>query len=167
MAKPYAWGRILWGVIWVAVAILVAVCVPATKRSIDIIVTVFSILAGFLIAICMMVGDPTRLPGTDWKDAELHRDTLLGPLFRFRSLFYLYLVILLAAVVHALFDGRTGMILGHDPTWWTGWIEPVFLGLAVLAFGLSFSFPGALYTLQREGIDREIAQRRKTQGLSP
>lgn len=57
----------------------------------DIIVTVFSILAGFLIAVMTLLGDQSILPGS-WRISETRRAAIKNKLIRQKSLFYLYLL---------------------------------------------------------------------------
>ena len=78
------------------------------KQATEVIVTVFSILAGFLIAVMTLLGDSSLLPGT-WRIGEVTRARMKTKLIRQKWLFYLYLLTLLAIFV-------TSLVRPHWPT---------------------------------------------------
>lgn len=56
---------------------------PAIHKNPDlilIIITVFTVFAGFLIAIITIIGDPIMIPHGSWKVAELRRDAMISRL---------------------------------------------------------------------------------------
>jgi hypothetical protein len=118
----------------------------------NVIVTVFSILAGFLIAVMTLLGDQSILPGS-WKISEIQRKKIKVKLIRQKWLFYLYLltlsVIFVASLLRAQFPETTG------------WLERVYFGLAVVAFLLSFRLPATLMEVQMDRVDAVVGARRQ------
>src|SRR5437016_5876229 len=57
-----------------------------------IIITVFSVFAGFLVAIIAVLGDPGMIPEGSWRVAELRRDAIESRLAWHSWLFVLYLL---------------------------------------------------------------------------
>lgn len=133
--------------------------VHGNDQAINIIVTVFSVLAGFLVAIIAIVGDPVLLPPGTWRAAELERDKLNKRLVRHKWLFTLYLVTLALVFLAFLFKDKSPIL--------TLWLERAFLFFGVFAFALSMSLPSSLMKVQRERIDAVIEHRRRDDNISP
>ncbi|MEW5894453.1 MAG: hypothetical protein AB1650_01660 [Candidatus Omnitrophota bacterium] len=125
--------------------------------AINVIVTVYSILAGFLIAILAVVGDPLLLSSGTWRAAEMDRNKIIMRLNRHKVLFETYLVTLLLLFLSLLF--KEGELAGI-------WLERGFLFFGTLSFICSFYLPRILMKAQEERIDAEIKRRRKLQGLN-
>lgn len=121
--------------------------------AVNIIVTVFSVLAGFLIAIITIIGDPSSLPSGGWQRAELGSKVLYARLVRHKLLFLMYLFTLLLIFVSVLIKGKYSAI--------EIWIERIYLFFAISAFTLSFQLPQALMNLHTERIEHEIESRRQ------
>ena len=127
--------------------------IHGNEQAINIIVTVFSVLAGFLVAIIAIIGDPVLLPPGTWRAAEMEREKLNKRLIRHKWLFTLYLATLALIFLALLFkDKSVDAVI---------WLERAFLFLGVFAFSLSTLLPGALMKIQRERIDAVIEHRRK------
>lgn len=126
--------------------------VHGNEQAVNVVVTVFSVLAGFLVAIIAIVGDPVLLPPGSWRAAELERGKLDRRLVRHKWLFTLYLLTLgLVFFALLLKDKDSSIVL---------WIERGFLFFGVFAFVLSLALPGSLMKVQRERIDAVIEHRR-------
>lgn len=128
------------------------------QNAINVIVTVFSILAGFLVAIIAIVGDPMLLPPGSWRAAEMERGKLMARLNRHKLLFYLYLVTLFFIFLAMLIPDQLDVI--------KIWSERCFLFFGVLAFTMSFFLPSSLVRAQSEKIDAIIEQKRKQEGIA-
>lgn len=131
--------------------------IHGNDQAINVIVTVFSVLAGFIVAIIAVVGDPILLPPGSWRAAELARDQLNNRLIRHQYLFVGYLITL-ALIFFAL------LVAKSFPACST-WLERFFLFFATFSFVLSMRLPGALMQAQRERIDAVIEHRRRTDGI--
>ena len=150
------WGRVA----LVATSVLVAFpaayfgqpLIHNNSDAINIIVTVFSILAGFLIAIIAIVGDPVLLPPGTWRAAEQERGKLTRRLVRHKWLFLLYLITLGLIFVAVLLKSTNATV--------SLWLERAFLFFAACSFFLSMILPGSLMKVQRERIDAVIEHRK-------
>ena len=131
--------------------------IHGNQDAINVIVTVFSILAGFLVAVITLVGDPSALPQGSWRLARLGSDLTYNRLTRKKWLFVLYLLTLALIFLGVLIKGK------HPPI--EVWLERIYLFLAISAFILSFMLPSALMKLQKERIEQEIAHRKKSEGI--
>lgn len=129
--------------------------IHGNDNAINIIVTVFSILAGFLVAIITIIGDPSSLPSGSWQRARLGSEVLYNRLERHKLLFLLYLITLLLIFISVLIKGK---IVFLEP-----WIERVYLFFSISAFSLSFQLPYSLMNLHKERIEQEIDSRREAE----
>ena len=130
--------------------------VKVKGEATDIIVTVFSILAGFIIAIMTLLGEQALPPG-NWRIAELNRSSIIGRLTRQKWLFYTYLAVLCIIFVTALLRGQEQLISAG----WIALLERSYFGLSVFAFLMSFRLPAALLNIQLTRIDTIIEAKRK------
>ncbi|MBB6262098.1 hypothetical protein FHS77_002666 [Paenochrobactrum gallinarii] len=126
--------------------------VHGNEKARDVIVTVFSILAGFLIAIMTLMGDQSVLPGS-WKIAQAQRDKIRAKLIRQKWLFYFYLVTL------SLIFGHTLIAPKHPDI--ADWVERAYFGFAVASFILSFKLPSTLMAVQTDRIDAVVGARKE------
>ena len=126
-------------------------------QAITVIVTAFSILAGFLIAIIAILGDPVMLtPGT-WRRAEIESHIAFNRLIRHKWLFLIYLVTLALIFCSFLIKDRCLSI--------AIWLERIYLFFAVFGFILSLSLPSELMKLQKNRIESYISKRRADAGI--
>lgn len=152
------WRRLAFGVfalcVGVAVGWLGQTLVHNNADATNVIVTVFSILAGFLIAVFAILGDPVGLSTGNWMVADAHRTEIERRLIRKQLLFLLYLITLglvFAAVL--LKDSVPGAMVM--------WIERIYLACAVAGFILSLGLPSSLLQLHRDRLDGAVEERRK------
>ena len=80
--------------------------IHGNDNAVNIIVTVFSVLAGFLVAIITIIGDPSSLPSGGWQRARLGSEALYNRLTRHRLLFTMYLITLLFIFIASLVKGK-------------------------------------------------------------
>ncbi len=131
--------------------------VHENEQAINFLVTFFSILAGFMVAIITIVGDPVLLPSGTWRTAEMNRDKLENRLIRHKWLFILYLITLTLVFFSMLLNKNCPQI--------TIWLERGFLFFGVFALILSMSLPGSLIKIQRERIEIEIEIRKEKEDI--
>ena len=155
------WGGISYGIASLAISFAAGwfgqPLIHENKDAIGVIVNVFSILAGFLVAIMTILGDPGVFRGRTWRSDEVRRSNMFRRLVRHKHLFQAYLVVLLLIFVTTLMaksDPCNPMIL---------WLERGFLSLACFAFMLSIMLPGKLMEVQLSRLD-EMIEERKTPG---
>ncbi|PKQ08610.1 MAG: hypothetical protein CVT73_06500 [Alphaproteobacteria bacterium HGW-Alphaproteobacteria-12] len=125
--------------------------IHGNDKATDVIVTVFSILAGFLIAIMSLLGDASLLPRS-WKVTESQRQSIKSKLIRQKWLFYLYLLTLSVIFASSLFKKQWPEV--------TMYLERAYFGLAVTAFLLSFRLPASLMAVQLDRVDAVIGAKR-------
>ncbi|GJM12778.1 MAG: hypothetical protein DHS20C12_11810 [Pseudohongiella sp.] len=144
-------------IVAVTVAVLAQPLIHGNSDAVNLIVTVFSILAGFLIAIIAIIGDPGLLRPGSWRAAEVDRPRLVGKLIRQKWLFHLYLLTLTLIFASTLVPESYPLVVS--------WTERAFLCLGSFAFLLSFQLPGTLVQIQKDKIDAHIEYRRSGAGI--
>lgn len=146
------WRRLV--MIAVAVAMSGAVgyfCQPmiaGNTDAVNAVVTIFSILAGFLIAVITLIAEPTLKHAKNWQELQLMKRTIQRKLFRYKLLFFLYLVTLGVAM--------GTFLVPEEQEGWRRALEALFLGLATFVFLASFNLPGSLMKIQMERYDAEM-----------
>lgn len=149
----------------VAAAIATPYVQPHVHHNADlilIIVTVFAVFAGFLVAVITIVGDPALIPEGSWRVAEMQLEIIDKRLVTHVWLFILYLItiaMLFACVV-------MGKALPDHDTLKT-WVERFCVFFSVFAFLLTFGLPIALVKTQRNRVKAEIERRRVRDGIPP
>jgi phosphatidylglycerophosphate synthase len=136
---------------------------PFVHRNGDIIliiVTVFSVFAGFLIAIIAIVGDPAMIPEGSWRVAEGGRDKMEQRLVSHIWLFVLYLITIALLFVGVILEKA---LTNHDV--WKVWIERAYLFFGISSFLYTFALPKVLMDMQRARYDAEIERRRRLAGI--
>jgi len=133
--------------------------IHGNDNALGVIVTVFSILAGFLVAIIAIIGDPLILSPGSWRIAEKYRQTAHNRLVRHKWLFLLYLMTLGFIFVTMLIPATlVNTVI---------WFERIYLFFASIAFILSLRLPGSLMKLQEERMDSIIESRRLRENIRP
>lgn len=152
---PINWIRVLALVAAIAVSIAAGAylqpLVSKNDDAINAVVTIFSILAGFLVAVITFIADP----GTaDWRRLQLGKRDVQAKLQVHKMLFYLYLFTLGFAFT---------LFIVPDTKAYAGlslWLERIFVGLSVFVFLASFTLPSSLMKLQmrryQEALDRQL-----------
>lgn len=125
-----------------------------------IIVTVFTVFAGFLIAIITIIGDPVMIPEGSWRIAEGGRDRMVQRLFWHIALFVLYLLTIALLFIGAILDKAVGE---HETL--KIWIERAYLFVGIASFLFTFALPAALLEMQRARFDAETDRRRRAAGI--
>lgn len=128
-------------------------------EAVTILITVFTVFAGFLIAIIAVLGDPGLIPEGSWRVAEMRRDSIEVRLFWHFWLFVIYLVTIALLFVAVLMKNETSLPIFKE------WLERGYLFLGVSSFLLSFALPWSVMQLQKARIDAEIERRREKSGI--
>ena len=154
-------GKLLYALIVIVISVLVACfgqpLIHGNQDAINVIVTVFSILAGFLVAVITLVGDPKSLPAGSWQLARLGSDLTYNRLNRHKWLFKGYLTTLFLIFVSIVVKNKYPITQVY--------LEYVYLFFASISCFLSYRLPSALMELQKERIEHEIDERRKKEGI--
>ncbi|MEO1706908.1 MAG: hypothetical protein AAFR69_04165, partial [Pseudomonadota bacterium] len=115
-------------------------------------VTIFSILAGFLIAVITFIAEPTLQQARTWGELQRMKATVRRKLIRQMLLFFLYLLTL--GIALAMFLTPPAMLELLK------WLQTAFLGLATFVFLASFSLPGLLMKIQMERYEAALEDTR-------
>lgn len=116
--------------------------------AVNAIVTIFSILAGFLIAVITLIVDPIMASAKNSRQLKFMRSTIKRKLFRHNALFILYLVSLGLSLIMFLTPDK---IEGFKKL-----VQCVFLTLSIFVLLLSFTLPFSLLKIQLEKYDAKI-----------
>ena len=129
------------------------------SNALSVLVTVFSILAGFLVAVMAIVGSERALKGRNWRQDTFYLLHVKQDLQKHSALFYLYLLVLALSFLAALDLGWPKLVQ-------TG-VEGILLFLACLAMLLSFSLPGQLTRRHVSDLESAIKSRRDREAGKP
>jgi ABC-type Na+ efflux pump permease subunit len=132
--------RLIYAFFSIAISILVAYFgskwIVGNKDAVGMIATIFSILAGFLIAVITIVADDRSLRGRNKHIRQYEVQNIKQRLFRHRAMFTTYLFVLLLALAATLKLPITDV--------WSARLDRVLLGFSVFAMLMSFRLPGQL-----------------------
>lgn len=118
------------------------------KDAVNAVITIFSILAGFLIAVITFMVDPAIKSAKSWQDLQSRKKAIHRKLLRYRLIFYCYLTVLaLALATH--FVPASCVIIKANLEW-------TFVSLALIVFGISFTLPKSLTDLQMSKLKEAI-----------
>jgi hypothetical protein len=136
--------------------------IKGNSDAILILVTVFTVFAGFLVAIIAILGDPAMIPTGSWRIAENRREAIEARLIAHMWLFVFYLI-----AIGLLF---LGVILKNVPAAVVPDLVKIWIARAYLFFGISsflftFGLAKSLFAFQIARIDAEIDRRRKEAGI--
>lgn len=121
----------------------------------SVIVNVFSILAGFLITVMTLLGEPGLYRGRTWRSDAVKRSSVYQRLVRHKWLFITYLIVLALVFLTTIVAKRAPS--GTAVTW----LEGLYLGFATFAFIYSLMLPSRLLNLQLARFDELVESRRK------
>ncbi|WP_237072851.1 hypothetical protein [Pseudaestuariivita rosea] len=120
--------------------------------AVNTVVTIFSILAGFLIAVITFIAEPTLQQAKTWDELQRMKETVRRKLFRQKLLFFLYLLTL--GIALAMYLTPPAMVVALL------WLQTAFLSLATFVFLASFSLPGSLMKIQMDRYEAALDEAR-------
>ncbi len=127
-----------------------------------ILVTVFTVFAGFLVAIVTILGDPSLIPGESWKIAEMRRENIELRLISHMWLFFFYLAAIAFLVAAAILEKIPPTIVANGVK---VWISRLYLFFGFSSFLFTFGLAKSIFAIQLARIDAEIERRRRAVGL--
>lgn len=146
------WPRILKLLVALVISLFIGVrfqpMVANNANAVNTVVTIFSILAGFLIAVITFIAEPTLRQAKNWQELQLMKKTIQRRLLRQKILFFLYLLTLGVAL--------TMFLTPKTMTQFLVVLETLFLGLAAFVFIASFSLPGSLTRFQMDRYEAAL-----------
>lgn len=143
-----------------------------TDKALDVLVNIYSILAGFLIGVIALIGDPSSLPSGSWRIAESATKNTFRKLRSTKNLLHIYLLTLFAIFSYKLFAVPQtlsaikklpyGIGMGIIPylPQVKSLFEIIILFLSFIAFSYSFTLPKSLFEIQKKRVEKEIESRR-------
>lgn len=150
------WRRVTLLVIAVACSAIASYLLKPTlannKDAINTVVTIFSILAGFLIAVISFVSEPVLKRTEDWQELVAMKRTIKAKLRRHNALFYFYLLTLALAIALHVTPQENEAI--------RPWLEYAFIFLASFVFLASFSLPSSLAQIQMDRYEAALTKSR-------
>lgn len=116
------------------------------------IVSVFSILAGVLVAVISIIGDPSMLLTGNWRVGHVHAEQTQIRLARYAHLVFVYfLVLVLVLMVTVIKDNK---IQGLDV------LYKALMSFSVFGLIASLPLPYGLMSIQKERMKEEIKRRK-------
>jgi cytochrome bd-type quinol oxidase subunit 2 len=119
-----------------------------TAEMIAVIAAVFSILAGVLIAVVSILGDPGMLMDQSWRYNYLASKEIQRKLHRNIDIFVLYIVILIALFIFAMITDKASKFYAI--------MQGTMFFLCAVGFFASVSLPFSLVRIQRDRLDAAI-----------
>lgn len=142
--------------------------------SMNALVSIYSILAGFLIGVISLLGDPSLIPNGSWRIAYGASKNAARSLLATKMLLYIYLLTLLLIFLHKVLFSYTGQLPDDmlfkeyiasmliTLTEYKDNVDIVILFCAILAFLFSFKLPSKLYEIQKQRVQQEVENRRNS-----
>lgn len=166
MNARFAWGRIAFILAgFVLFVVLLCFGPPPAGQSSDfalrMLANALSILAGFLIAVIVMLGDPRSLYRGNWRIASAHRREIRRALNRTAYLFCAYLAVIAFVFVASLLDTYALTVI--DPRW----MKHIALSAGGTVLLWSFALPLVILKAQLSRLDEEVEDRKQQSSLSP
>lgn len=130
--------------------------IHGNEKAVDLIINVFSILAGFLVAIMTLFSDFSINNETNWREVSLQKQTIRVRAAKNKHLFYCYLIVLVFVFISILFAKSEGYLYQEI----VKYAEYIYLYFASIALGYSLFLPNKIYQLQKEKLDNAIKERK-------
>ncbi|XUY27608.1 hypothetical protein RMR21_004405 [Agrobacterium sp. rho-8.1] len=123
-----------------------------SDNAMNALINVFAILAGVLVAVISIVGDPSMLLPGNWRVAYVHAEVMQNKIANFSHLFFVYIVSLLLLVV--------AMIVKDAKLTNVDFIYHLMTFFSAFGILLSAPLPYSLMALQKERMREEVKARR-------
>jgi hypothetical protein len=147
---PVDFARVRFGSLSLILSVLVAYkfqpLIHHNTDALNTIVTVFSILAGFLVAVITIVGDGVLIGKASWRKDDAAINGVKRRLTRHKVMFQVYLSVLAMVFVIQLY-GKNGPGIPL--------CESVMLFLATFAFIGSLTMPGQLFKERMKKLESQ------------
>lgn len=151
-ARELAVGRIAWATAGVAISgvatYLFADMLSNAPDVLGVIAAIFSILAGVLIAVVSILGDPSMLLDQSWRHSYLSAEETQRKIHRQTDVFLVYVLLLVTLFAFMLCPNASD---AYRP------LQLATFFLTTLAFFASLSLPFTLRSIQKTRLDRAIA----------
>lgn len=132
------------------------------QNAVQVVATVFSVLAGFLVNVMVLSSDEKALRGSNIRQDKVHLNLLRRDLQRHRNMFILCLVVLMCAFAASLTKAPQ-----QPPEYWRLWMERAVIFFGALAIFWSFRLPGYLMRRHLDLLNRRLNERHDTANQLP
>lgn len=116
------------------------------------ILDIFSILAGVLVAVISIIGDPTMLLPGNWRVGYEHATDMQVKIGNFSHLFSVYILSLILVLITMVFEANNVELF---------FLHELLAGFSVFGLLLSIPLPYSLMAIQKERMDVEIKERKR------
>lgn len=130
----------------------------ASENAVSVLVTVFSILTGFLAAVMAIVANDRMLRGRNWRQDTFYLELIRGELALYKLIFYLYLVVLILSFLTSL-----------EASWPCSvqlWLERILIFCASMGVLSSFHLPEIISRKHIQAMEHQIRNRRNKETSS-
>ena len=141
------------------------------QESLDVLVSIYSILAGFLIGVIALIGDPSSLPSGSWRIAEGAVGNIFRKLRSTKYLLQVYMLMLFFVFLYKLIASPEAIEVIKSLSYKVDFLpyfcrikifmEKIILFLSFIAFFYSFALPNHLFNIQKKRVEQEIESRRE------
>ncbi len=123
-----------------------------SASAVSVLVTVFSILAGFLAAVMAIVANDRVLRGRNWRQDTFYLRQIRRELLRHKITFHIYLVVLVLAFLTSISASWPSLVQQA--------VEHALLFFATLGIVHSFQLPEVLSRKHVSAMEKQIRDRR-------
>lgn len=120
------------------------------------VISVFSILAGVLVAVISIIGDPSMLLTGNWRLGHEHAKEIQKRISNYANLIVLYVVVLIGVLLLMVF--KDAQIAGRI------WVSYIVQWLTSFGLLLSIPLPYSLMNIQKDRMNEEIKRRKRSSG---
>lgn len=122
----------------------------SNESALMIVVTVFAVMSGFLVALMAVVGSSdTLLRDVTSNHAVVYRKTVKGRLTRYATLFVLYLLTLIGIILLLVFPDKIAGDLRY-------WLHAIVFSVVNFVLIASLSLPFSIKNMYMERYDRRV-----------
>jgi hypothetical protein len=139
-----------------ASALLCYVFPDALQKSttaLEAIISIFSILAGVLVAVISIIGDPSMLLSGNWRLGFEHAKEIQKKIANYATLIAIYVLSLIGVLTLIIL--KDAGVKGYD------FLFTAVLWFVSFGFLLSIPLPYNLMAIQKDRMDEEIKRRQK------
>jgi hypothetical protein len=154
MTRDFAWGRILFLFVSISASAYLTYKFGSYfdngTDAISIVATIFSILAGVLMALISILGDPSMIIDSTWRTASLKIEENQRELHRKNDIFVVYIALLCSLFLFEITPKTEYKLYSA--------VQHVSFFLAIFSFFASFSLPFSLMNIQRKRLNNTLNQ---------
>ena len=127
-------------------------CEESFDQAFRILSTALSILAGMVLALMALLGDPSSLFPGKWQEIRIERHLRRIKLDRFRLLFWIYLLVIAIALFATVLDAHHVSTVYEEIVLF---LKRLSLGLGCVSVFWSFWLPSVIRAAQLERLKAE------------